>query len=366
MEIKTILGNLKKLPPTKKTISNAWLTVNRICNMNCPWCYAGNIVEKKDSDMDYEKAKCVVDMLEKNGITHITILGGEPTLYYKLPELINYIHRKHISTTLVTNGIKLSDKEYCKTLKAAGVETISISVKACNNQEYEEYTNIKNAYSQVIEGINNVSSLQMKMSISFVLTKNIFNGFLKTVEECCENGASHFSLSFCYDFSNMESMTKDYDIRDSVLVPLKWFESHYEEINKVTKGDFRIKQSLPLCAWSDDIIKKLEENGQISYTCQVLKQSGIVFDNKLRLIPCNAMHKLVLGEYDKDFSDEAELNAYLKTEKVDEVYQCFKTLPSKECYQCEKKIKCRGGCISNWFNFTLEEFLSVKKAYEKI
>ena len=360
-----MLRNLKKLPPKKKRIEDAWLTVNRTCNMKCPWCYANNLEESLETDMDFEKAKKLVDILVKAGFKHITILGGEPTLYTNLFELIRYVSEKGIRVTLVTNGIKLSDQEYCEELKHSGVETISISIKGCSDREYAAFTNIHKAYTKVMNAIQNVNFFGIKLSVSFVLTNDIMKNFLDTIIECRKNGATHISLSFCYDFSNIEGRAGIYSIEQNILQVLDCFELMYEKIHETTKGDFRIKQSLPMCAWSDNIIQNMEARGQISYTCQVLKQSGLVFDSKLRVIPCNAMHKIVLGEYEVDFSSEDELEKFLNSEKIDLVYQCFKTLPAKECYRCEKKIKCRGGCISNWFNFSLEEFLATKNEYDK-
>lgn len=363
MEVEKIMANLNKLPPREKRIKDAWLTVNRACNMNCSWCYANNIDSFNGKELSFCKGLEAVDLLLDLGIEHITILGGEPTLYRNLADLISYMSRKNLDVTLVTNGIKLSDFSYCEELKSSGVNFVSISIKGGSEEDYGKLTDVIQAYDKVMKAIHNMKKLGINFLVSFVLDENVIERFLETVLDCRRNGAQHFSLSFCYDFSNIEGRRTEYNFEKNIFQMLDWFEIMYDKIHKATGGDFRIKQSLPLCAWSGNLIKKMEERGQISYTCQVLKQSGIVFDPQLRVIPCNAMHKIVLGEYGLDFNTKDELVQFLKSEKIDGIFRCFKTLPSTKCITCDKKVKCRGGCISNWFNFTLEEFLDAREKH---
>ena len=364
MNIESILKNLNKLPPAKTRIKNAWITVNRACNMHCPWCYARDALSSTSSNVNLIKAKKVIDLLFAIGIEEIILLGGEPTLFDHLIELVEYISTKKIRITLVTNGLKLSDYSYCIKLRDAGVSFINISIKATSKAEYNSYTNIENAYTKVMEAISNVREIGFDFSVSYVLTQGILDGFVSSVLDCKKHGATHFSLSFCYDFSSIQGRLTNYDFESQIFQILDWFEAKYDEIDSVTDGNFRIKQSLPLCAWSRNTICKLEEKKQISYTCQVLKHSGIVFDSQLRIIPCNAMHKIILGKYETDYNNLDQLKQYLKSDQFNDVFQHFQTLPSKKCLSCDLKIKCRGGCISNWFNFTFEEFLAAQEIHK--
>lgn len=362
MDVHDYLNNLKKISYVAKTPKDAWLTVNRLCNMRCPWCYANNVEDSLQNDMDFDSAKKLVQVLSDYGVEHITIIGGEPTLYPNLIALIRFITKKGIRVTLVTNGLLLSDFSICEELKKVGVETISISVKGCSDFEYSKLTKHDNSYTKVLQSIKNVTDLDIGLSVSYVIHENVSPLFFDMISQCKNAGVKHFSFSFCYDFTNMDVKVVNYDIEEKIFKPLRWFENNYEKIHSLTDGNFRMKQSLPLCSWSEEVLKKMDERGQFSYVCQVMKQSGIVFDSEFNMIPCNAMHKIKLGKYPIDFNNIEQLKSFLESPEMKRIYGKFKSLPSEKCYKCEKKIKCRGGCLSNWFNFSFDDFYEKMKS----
>ena len=59
--------------------------------------------------MDYQKACDSIDLMHDAGIKQVNLLGGEPTCYPPLLDLIKYCSRNDMETCLVTNGIRLSD-----------------------------------------------------------------------------------------------------------------------------------------------------------------------------------------------------------------------------------------------------------------
>ena len=68
-----------------KKPSTVWLTLNRKCNNNCSWCYAQR-AEKEE--MDFKKAKMCIGNLAALGIKNIVLIGGEPTIYPQIIEII--------------------------------------------------------------------------------------------------------------------------------------------------------------------------------------------------------------------------------------------------------------------------------------
>ena len=56
------------------------------------------------------------------GIPHITFTGGEPTLREDLPALIAHAEKIGQVTGLLSDGLKLADKEYLHTLLQTGLD----------------------------------------------------------------------------------------------------------------------------------------------------------------------------------------------------------------------------------------------------
>lgn len=84
------------------------------CNMRCKFCFA-TFQDVKNSilpkgHLPEEEAVKVVEELAKFGFEKITFAGGEPTLCPWLSKLIRTAKEHGLTTMIVTNGTRLTDK----------------------------------------------------------------------------------------------------------------------------------------------------------------------------------------------------------------------------------------------------------------
>ena len=86
--------------------------ITNFCNYHCAYCFGK--FDRKD-EPTFDEAKKVVDNVAEYFKTfqiadgRINFAGGEPTLYKRLNELIEYTHSKGIAVSVVTNGSLLTD-----------------------------------------------------------------------------------------------------------------------------------------------------------------------------------------------------------------------------------------------------------------
>lgn len=342
--------------------TNCWLTLNRSCNMRCEWCYASGTNYDNKMDFDFDKSQDLIKLLISLRVKRITLIGGEPTCYCKLFEIIELLHNNGFYTVLVTNGYYLYDIEFVKKLKKAGLNAVGLSLKGYNKTNYSEITKV-DGYSYAMKAISNLNNMNFNFSVSYVLTYDNISSYLEGIEEAFKHGCQFLSLSFCYDFSKLEYKKNDYNLnRDIFLVIDKFIES-YDKLCNITKDRFKLSQSFPLCAWPIEFIKKLEAKKQISGVCQLLSGKGLLFDTDLNLIPCNAMYQIKLGKAFRDFKNQEDLNSYLNQKEINETLIKLKSIPSLKCNECTLLSKCGGGCVSNWFNFDMNEFEKAKEDF---
>lgn len=161
----------KKIISTKKDDSNfmrcLMINITHACNLKCHLCYLPQRDTKKDPSM--EKIKKAI----RNYPGHaISLSGGEPTMREDLHEIINYIAREGKIPVLVTNGIKLSDYNYVKTLKDAGLLIINFS---CNGFTEEVFLSIENAplFDIKMKALSNIKKLGIKTQFSFTMSEGI-------------------------------------------------------------------------------------------------------------------------------------------------------------------------------------------------
>ncbi|MDP2924898.1 MAG: viperin family antiviral radical SAM protein [Nanoarchaeota archaeon] len=82
------------------------LHITRKCNIRCDYCFA---VYKKIPDLSIESWIEILKKLREAKVKKINFSGGEPLVYRGLEKLLKLSRRLEFKTSIVTNGILLSD-----------------------------------------------------------------------------------------------------------------------------------------------------------------------------------------------------------------------------------------------------------------
>jgi len=76
---------------------------SRRCNFCCSYCYVPT-KEELDSELSRAELKDVISQAQKLGAGKIIILGGEPSIYPHLGEMISFIKGEGLEVEMFTNG----------------------------------------------------------------------------------------------------------------------------------------------------------------------------------------------------------------------------------------------------------------------
>lgn len=105
--------NFSKEDIEKSLVNNQLLRcsieVSKACNLKCPFCYA-NAGVKQEGEITYEKILEVISQAKSIGVKTITLVGGEPIIYPRLRELVNFINDNGLNTLIFTNGITMTEE----------------------------------------------------------------------------------------------------------------------------------------------------------------------------------------------------------------------------------------------------------------
>jgi organic radical activating enzyme len=82
--------------------------------------------ERVTKELTTEEWKRVLEIIWKAGVPHVVFTGGEPTLRPDLPDLIRETERIGLVSGLLTDGIKLGDEDYLKSILNAGLDHIML------------------------------------------------------------------------------------------------------------------------------------------------------------------------------------------------------------------------------------------------
>jgi radical S-adenosyl methionine domain-containing protein 2 len=100
--------------------------------MRCKFCYAtfNDIGVVKH---DFQKSSEIIKQLSKAGFRKMNFAGGEPTLIRELPALAKLSKELGMTTTIVTNGAKLSQKEVYDNL-IPYLDWVAISIDSLSDE----------------------------------------------------------------------------------------------------------------------------------------------------------------------------------------------------------------------------------------
>ena len=138
------------------------------CNMRCKNCYIPN---RSIPDMDKYKLFKLIKKLPFK--CEIRLIGAEPTMREDLPEIISKIKELNHHPTLITNGLKLSDPNYVKSLKEAGLSIVGLSLNGGKDDQL--YKKIDGMYcaERKIEALKNLAKMKFFINTNIIIIKNL-------------------------------------------------------------------------------------------------------------------------------------------------------------------------------------------------
>lgn len=345
----------------KIKIDQCTITLTRNCNLRCSFCYAKKTEYIENEMIEYDNLIKIIDFCNDAKVKYIVFTGGEPLLYYNFSEILRYIKSKKskMFPTIATNGILLSDFDYCKELIDNGLSYVDISIKGKDEKDCLKMVGQK-CFSKQMNAIRNLSLLPVDFTCSMVLTWENINYFCEAVRAAHNNGARQFSFTFFIDNEKSEYKDFAYLKRNNPFELIDTFISHIDKLNSVT-NDWWIEYSFPICFYTEDQLFLLK--GKLASPCFIYKGNAITFDAKMNLLPCNMYIEDKMGQFGKDFSSCEDFEKITQSIPYKSKLEFLRKLPSDTCITCKYLESCYGGCPVIWKNFTFEALAKFKENY---
>ena len=134
-----------------------FLDVTNRCNMNCPICIAtirGMGFDFNPPMAYFEKVFADIARIQPNPV--LLLFGGEPTVRDDLLDIIRAAKRHGLRPHVVSNGIRLADEDYCRTLCEARVP-FRFGFDGRSPDIYEKLRRNRPAYEKKMKALANLA-----------------------------------------------------------------------------------------------------------------------------------------------------------------------------------------------------------------
>lgn len=123
------------------------------CNSRCKFCIAKLVHEKKICDIENHKKK-IKYAVDNLGVKEVLLLGGEPTVYNNLFEMIDYCKTLDLNKVCITtNGHRMAqDSSYAEKLFSSGITHLNLSLMSLDEEKQKEISG-----SNTYVGLNDLS-----------------------------------------------------------------------------------------------------------------------------------------------------------------------------------------------------------------
>jgi radical SAM protein with 4Fe4S-binding SPASM domain len=203
--------NIKKIEPFSQEYSapiRVDMAITFRCQNSCVHCYAGG--SHKTDELTTIQWKKVIDRLQQIGVFILTFTGGEPTLREDLPELLVYAQNKGLVTGLITNGRKLSDKNYVRKLEKSGLDFVQVTLESHKPNIHNVITGDKKSWKETITAIKNLIPTQIYTTTNTTLNQHNAKDFLDTIDFSKELGVAAFGCNSLIYSGKAKEIAKEF------------------------------------------------------------------------------------------------------------------------------------------------------------
>lgn len=334
------------------------------CNNKCNWCYARPDDLTMTKVFPRKKIKSTLIMLKQLGVQKTVLIGGEPTLYPYLFELLDEHKRQKIKTVMVTNGRWLADGRFSKELAKKGVHAVSISIEGFDSKTHDETTCVDGSYQETLEGIDAANEAGMVVFTNSVITRRNYLHLEKIIDSLRVLPVKQIRFSICGpcfgDNTNNLSVL-------SPRIASRYFENAYR-YGKYKGLGIKLLTPIPLCHFDKDSEVFKAEGVIRGGPCQLISGKMFVLDCNGDILPCA---HLTGHPYFNMWSDITNLSSQEFLSK----YNLHKNIHKNIAYKLKKLKKicknrdcsenCSGGCPLFWTYFSPRQEIEIIRKSEK-
>ena len=341
------------MPATRKEVKTVWLALDYACNNRCQGCYAASSTFKSEP-MAMEYALKVLGFAKALGARDCLMIGGEPTLYRNLSELMRQARPLGLEFKLVTNGRRLVALDYLTELKDAGLNHVSISVEGARPETHNRISN-SSSFHQVMRAIENCAKLRMNFNTLFTIGPDNAGEIVESAKDLARMGVKHILYNVGLPSPGNQDVGGGAGSIHPQTAASKITEAYLQLKSLGIKVKFNM--TIPLCLIETPMLEVMLEDGYISSGahCHIFYGKGVVFEANGNVLPCTHFvgHPLLnlktLGiqtaeEFIKLWYSESGLHGTF--------HEALWKYPHPKCQQdCKYWGECVGGCPFLWVHF---------------
>lgn len=192
------------------------IKVNQFCNLNCIHCRAGSNPNLR-GEINYNKIVLFLESLISNGLNHVNITGGEPTLYSHFYELVNELLNRDVYVTITTNGLtNFSQKDLTSVFTK--IDKLRIRLSLDGSKVVHETLRGVNTFEKTIRGLKTLSNQEIWVAVNTIVYENTITDLPKLYDELKSIRLNEWALITPVDSRNSLDFNSTFHLDYDILI----------------------------------------------------------------------------------------------------------------------------------------------------
>jgi radical SAM protein with 4Fe4S-binding SPASM domain len=317
--------------PTRPHLQSLIVEITQHCNHACLHCYnvwqGPQVKPYPQGQLDAARTlELLAKALDETICQHVTLTGGEPLLRPDLFEILEFLQRRRVQVTIISNGHLLNEITAASLIQR-GVGLFELPLLSHRREEHDELSGSPGAWDAVLSAMANVRLQHGQVIASFVATRKNIEHLRETIRLAFAFGARGVMLNrFNPGGRGREHIEELLPSVEQVREALEAAESAVMEFG------IPISCSIPIqpCLIDTSAFPHLG----FGYCAAGSERAYYTLDPLGNLRPCNHTDTILGNLFEESFAD------LIAPERISAFTSALPAL----CHDCSQRLECQGGC----------------------
>lgn len=305
--------------------------VTQLCNHICLHCY--NVWQGPEQtpyprgQLDTARTLALLaKALDETVCSHLTLTGGEPLLRPDLPQILEFLQKRRVQITVISNG-RLLDELTAASLVQGGVGLFELPLLSHRRELHDELSGAPGAWEAVLSAMANLRLQHGSVVAAFVATRKNIEHLYETIRLAFAFGARGIMLNrFNAGGRGREHLEELLPTVEQVRAALETAEAATVEFG------IPVSCSIPIQPCLIDL-SSFPHLG-FGFCAAGSERTYYTLDPLGNLRPCNHTDIILGNLFEESFA------ALIAPERM----SAFNCAVPGFCADCSRHLECQGGC----------------------
>lgn len=154
----------------------ASLELTNRCNERCGHCYIPKFWDDPKRVLSKDDWFHVLNELRSAGTLFLILMGGEAMLNPHFWDILKKSGEMNFHTSMISNGLKISNFETAQRLKDLGLKNLTISLYSLNPEIHDKMTKVKGSQVKTMAAIELARQAGIDVTLNSLLSKDNIEG----------------------------------------------------------------------------------------------------------------------------------------------------------------------------------------------